>query len=318
MTTPYLQADTAVIGAGLTGSLIARGLSASGDSVAVLDKGRGPGGRLSVRRADIGSFAHGCPLDTVAGWLEALPPDQREALDLVDAGHAGDSRVQGLPKHLLGRISARFGALVAAIERIDGRWTLRNAEGAVLAKAHRLVLTAPAPQSAALLAALQPDWSNRLGALRIAPAWALLLAQDAAQVAPVWTAPASIHVQTQDALPGTELTGPAVRRWVVRLDDALSADLLEAEPSQVLEVVLRPLGLQPTDFLHASAHRWRYARVLDPQPEPLWVCETTALAVCGDAFAGASAAEPGHADLARCAASAAALLALWQPRATLA
>lgn len=315
MQTSCLQANTVVIGAGLTGSLIARGLAAAGDSVAVVDKGRGPGGRLSVRRTDFGNFAHGCPLDTLAGWLETLSPTQRQALDLGAAAQGIDARRQAQPKHLLSGLPAHFGAQVAAIGHAEGRWTLRDAGGAVLAESRRLVLTAPAPQSAALLSALQPDWSKRLGALRLAPAWAVLLAQAAERTAPAWSALGSMRVQAQDALPGAANADPAVRRWVVQLDDALSAELLEAAPSEVLEAVLGPLGLQPADFLYASAHRWRYARVLDPQPEPLWLCEATALAVCGDAFAGSMAGEAGHADLARCAASAAALLALWSPRA---
>ncbi|SDD69956.1 NAD(P)-binding protein [Aquimonas voraii] len=316
MPTLPLQANTVVIGAGLTGSLIARGLSAAGDSVAVIDKGRGPGGRLSVRRTDSGSFAHGCPLSTVSAWLQALPREPLQALGLPDSPGVDDPRVQALPRHLLEGIASRFGAQVVRIERAGERWRLWDADAALLAEARRLVLTAPAPQSAALLAGLQPEWSRRLGALGLAPAWALLLAQDATRPGPDWAKLASpaLRVLPQDSLPEADAAGPAVRRWVVQLGDAHSAALLEASPAQVLDAVLGLLGLGTADFLHSSAHRWRYARVLDPLPEPALVCARSELAVCGDAFAGTAGAAGPMADLQRCLASARALLDVWKYR----
>lgn len=321
MTTTHAHASTLIVGAGLTGSLVAHGLAAAGETVLVLDKGRGPGGRLSVRRTESGSFAHGCPLAATAAWVDALPAAHRRNLGLGDAPAASDPRVHALPKHLLGamlegRIEARFGMQVADIQRAGGLWQLRDADRRVLGEAQRLVLTAPPPQSAALLSELQPEWCARLRALELAPNWSVLLARDAAQAPPDWAAlrPSSARVLAQEVLPGPDAACLAVRRWVVQLDAAFSVDLLEAEPSQVLEAVLGPLGLQPSDFRYAGAHRWRYARVLDPLPDPILLCETTALAVCGDAFAAATPSAPGHADLARCAASAAALLDRWRPR----
>src|SRR5690349_18625283 len=49
----------AVIGAGLAGLALARFLTETGFPVKVFDKGRGPGGRMSTRRREEGTFDHG-------------------------------------------------------------------------------------------------------------------------------------------------------------------------------------------------------------------------------------------------------------------
>ena len=58
-------ADVAVVGAGIAGLAAARALRAAGHSVIVFDKGRGPGGRASSRRAEPFAFDHGAQYFTV-------------------------------------------------------------------------------------------------------------------------------------------------------------------------------------------------------------------------------------------------------------
>ncbi|OYX00993.1 MAG: deoxyribodipyrimidine photolyase, partial [Caulobacter vibrioides] len=59
----------AIIGAGMAGLSCAQALSAAGHAVQVLDKGRGPGGRMSTRRIKTPqgqvSFDHGAQFFTV-------------------------------------------------------------------------------------------------------------------------------------------------------------------------------------------------------------------------------------------------------------
>lgn len=308
METQALLANTAIIGAGLTGAWIASGLASAGADVLVLDKGRGPGGRLSVRRSDCGSFAHGCPLEAIANWAGTLPADSLQARGLGSTMAASDPRLQALPRHLLAGVPTRYETQVARIERGEAGWRLLDASGSAIAEARRLVLTAPAPQSAALLHDLQPDWSRRLRALRCAPAWCVLLAQPADQAEPDWRrlAPGLAEVQAQDALPGE-----GTRRWVLQLSEAASIERLQDSPQALLQAVLSQLGSEPSQWLHAAAHRWRYARVCEPLHEPLLLDDALQLAVCGDAFAGGR----DDSDLQRCRRSAEALLQRWLPAA---
>lgn len=55
----------AIIGAGMAGITAARTLSQAGYRVTVLEKSRGPGGRMSTRRTEFGSFDHGAQYFTV-------------------------------------------------------------------------------------------------------------------------------------------------------------------------------------------------------------------------------------------------------------
>jgi renalase len=299
--------DVAVVGAGLTGSLIAGAQSLAGGSVLVLDKARGAGGRLSIRRTPQGAFAHGCSTAVVAACVSASP---RLAEILRDSGRAASERAPEtpLPKRLLGAAQARFGVQVASIERADGRWRLRAAGGELLAEAARMVLTAPAPQSAALLESVRPDWAQTLRALRMRPAWSLLLALPAGRTAPNWSGAQELLGAVEEQAPNpVDAATNAYRRWVLRLSDAASVAMLEDSPEQVLAAVCERLGLAAGELSHAAAHRWRYARAIDFLPERLLHDRVQHLAVCGDVFA----ADASGGDLGRCVSSAEALLEAW-------
>jgi renalase len=303
---------TAVIGAGISGARIAGALAAAGQSVFVFDKGRGPGGRLSVRRTGCGDFAHGCPLPPVERMLAAAVPTLpgfEQAAGLVSA--EDDARVRALPRHLLGSAEARFAAQVARIERIEAGWRLRDATGAVLGEAQRLVLTAPAPQSAALLADIQPEWSRRLQSVGFRPNWSVLLALPEGAAEPEWDAafPWLARVESQLPQASADPAEAPVQRWVARLSDVASREALEAEPQQVIDALLTRLRAADLPWVHAAAHRWRYARVIEPLPEAAFCSDTLQLAVCGDAFAAGAA----DSDLGRCLVSAQALLTRWMP-----
>ena len=60
-----LKVDTCIVGSGIAGLLAANGLVEKNQSVLVVDKGRGVGGRMSVRRFANGTFDHGAQFFTV-------------------------------------------------------------------------------------------------------------------------------------------------------------------------------------------------------------------------------------------------------------
>ena len=92
------QPSILVVGAGVAGLACASELEAAGLDVQILDKGRGPGGRLSARRSPVGAFDHGTPDFTakdVALKADGTPPTppagKAQVGPVIDAIATGDA-----------------------------------------------------------------------------------------------------------------------------------------------------------------------------------------------------------------------------------
>ena len=155
------QCKVAVCGAGVAGALTARRLAEAGVAVTVFEAGRGPGGRTSARRTDLGHFDHGASYfapkteafaKTVDEWVAAGAAAEwrgrfgtlRDGAFQLDAAapprYVGAPRMSAIPRHLLAhdRITSVFGTRVMGAEFDDG-WTLRDASGADLGRFDAMV-----------------------------------------------------------------------------------------------------------------------------------------------------------------------------------
>jgi predicted NAD/FAD-dependent oxidoreductase len=257
-----------VVGAGLSGAFAARLLADQGVDVTVLDKGSGPGGRLSVRRADEGLFVHGAPaIDqhdprwaryaarwSDAGWLQGPGPRW--------AGEPPHAVVKGL----LDGLPLRSGCRVERLERLRRGWAAWTADGERVV-ADDLILAVPAPQAAALLG--DHPFAARLAACRYASAWVARLSLPVAP-GPLATSP---HATARGA----------GRAWVIEADAAWSAARIDDDADAVLPSLVslaRAMGMP--EPVAAEAHRWRYARCVEGVDAECLVDRD--LFVIGDAF----------------------------------
>jgi photolyase PhrII len=308
----------AIVGLGPAGALLARTLVDHGVPVVAIDKGRGPGGRLSTRRGDHGPIDHGAPglgplhpaiaryaaAWEAAGLLVPAPPTVRLA-----RGAGGDVEIttaeeedpalgltwlpapstSALLRHLLADVPARFGAAVTRIVREDGRFVGIGDDGELF-RADRLVVTAPGPQAAALLAEVSPALAARARAITPVATWVALVALPVAL--PVsWAIavpddPELGRIVRQSALPGR---APG-ERLALHLTDAASARWLEEPAEVVAQRALDALRrwVDVPEPLALSAHRWRYARGGPGLGAPVLVDGDVALA--GDGVAGGGVA----------------------------
>ena len=172
-----------VVGAGLAGLVAAQRLAAAGIRVTVFDKGRGPGGRMATRREGDACWDHGAQFFTARDprFAEMVARWTREGVATRWDRAAGPTVVDRLPRargvptmSALGRYLSRGldVRLASPIEAVlcgddegidrpgcDGPWRARPAlqgvagavEGAAEFAAQAMVLTAPVPQSLALL-----------------------------------------------------------------------------------------------------------------------------------------------------------------------
>lgn len=301
--------DVAIVGAGLSGLIAARGLSAAGRSVRLLDKGRSVGGRLATRRMGDATLDHGAQFFTVRSpEFAALVAEATGAGVVYEWCHGFDADGDGYPRHacrggmnalakwLAVGLDVTTGypvASVAPAERGDG-WTLTGSDGADI-DAGALVLTAPVAQSLALLDAggvhLDRVVRSDLESVRYFATLALLVTLDGPPAVPD---PGG--VQLPETEPFTFVAdnrrkgisaGEAV---TLHANHAYSAARYDDDPDEVraelLALAAPWLGDAPVRDVQLK--KWRYAGPLQPLPAE---CVTTTVAgaplvFAGDAFGG--------------------------------
>ncbi|MBT8047729.1 MAG: NAD(P)-binding protein [Xanthomonadales bacterium] len=294
----------AVVGAGMAGLTAARILSDQGHDVVVVDKARGPGGRMSTRRESGSRFDHGAQYFTardarfmrhVMGWQErGLVAAWEPRITVL--GDRGDRRGSGETQRFVAvpgmnaicrelaaeQADCRFGWNVQSVQRSDSGWVLRSGEDETL-ESDVLLLTAPPEQASQLLADEEVD--EALAGIEMMPCWALMAVLDK-PLCPDWDAafvnegPLS-WVASQASRPGR----PQDQAWVLHAGPEWSRLHLENPPEEIIDWLLEAARKLPIsqDFAVTSvvAHRWRYAQAAQPRNfGSLWY-ETKNLALAG-------------------------------------
>ena len=170
------MSTVAVVGAGLSGLVAAHGLSRDHD-VTVFEKSRSVGGRIATRYADGCEFDHGAqffiarsaafqaflqPLieqGVVASWSPRFAELERSKVIATRQWHdenphyVGVPRMNAIGKWLATGLDIRLLTTVARLERRNNHWLLFDSSGSTLGQFDWVVVTAPAPQTSALLSA---------------------------------------------------------------------------------------------------------------------------------------------------------------------
>jgi predicted NAD/FAD-dependent oxidoreductase len=288
----------AIIGAGMAGLACAGGLRATGHCVALFDKGRGPGGRMSTRRISTplgeASFDHGAQYFTardlrfrrlVDGWCEAGIAAPWPA--------AGDDAWVGLPgmnaiiRQMAAAHAVEWGHLVTGLVRKGDAWWLMGQAGES-GPFDAVILAIPAEQAATILSLHDFAMARIALMARSQPCWTSMFVFDRPldDIPPVMRNRNCIAWAARNsAKPGR--SGPEA--WVVQASAAWSAARLEASQEQVsvsLHAALADAasGTLP-EPLAAVSHRWRFALSAGTGDGALWNPDI-ALGVCGDWLLG--------------------------------
>lgn len=288
---------TVIVGAGISGLLLARALQARGESSLVLEKSRGFGGRLAVKRVGEAVFDSGAQFLTARDpAFVALVDDWRKA-GLLAAWPGSDSRLIGrpamnaVPKALAEGLAVLREHKVTAARPDGAGWMLELENRSPLA-AHRLVLTCPVPQALALLdaggATLPGALRNALNLLTYHPCLALLVTLDGPSRVPAEGLSPTFGPLRWIADNRAKGVAPAVPAAVtLHADPEFSAAHYPAPEDEVARKLLpfaEPwLGARVTS---ATLHRWKFSEPKATHPErSIWLPAVN-LGFAGDAFGG--------------------------------
>jgi predicted NAD/FAD-dependent oxidoreductase len=272
------------------------------------DKGRGAGGRASTRRADTLRFDHGAQYFTVRepefravvdAWLAAgivapwtgsiwlLRPGERPRLTEPRDRYVGVPGMSAIARHLADGLDVRFGARIARIERQGNRWSLFADSAESLGEYDGVIVTTPPEQASQLLEPL-PRLSEVAESVSSDPCWAVMASF--ADPIPVEAGFAGAFVEESPlswvARDSSKPGRPSGECWVLHGSPGWSRDHVESDPSVVEETLLsalfKALGCPAREPVHRAAHRWRYARALDPLESACLFDDELRVGVAGD------------------------------------
>lgn len=322
--------ETLIVGCGMTGLRTASLLQVAGHDVTVVDKGRRHGGRMATRRVDdavfdtgVVEFSASTPafrehLGTAAGEGHAHSIDRATAGPHAASHWRGAPLMRSLPAAMASRaqddrgapgtVTVQLATTVTALSVRDGRWVVTlERDGAVeLRTVDALVLTPPAPQSAALLrttAGIASDATlARLDAVAYEPSLTVLVRpiDRTLGAAPIedargLTREDAAHdlVRLQDnvrsgASPVAALTLQASARYS---DEHLDGD----RDAAAVALAAQASRLTGTALEVVHVHGWRFAQVTTGIDLPALRDDTSGapLVIAGDAFVTHAAAPQG-------------------------
>jgi len=317
--------SVAIIGAGLSGLACGHQLASQGVKVALFDKARGPGGRMSSKRRPSAALDLGAQAFTVrnerfankvaewqtAGCVAIWPTSRYQASASGWQTHNDDQlrytgapRMSAVTRHLADTLNALPNAAITlethitAFDKTTAGWQLHDTNGSIHGPFDVVVISAPPPQAKALLAEWEPTLSAACEAKPQRGCWAGWVIFEKplppiTQVAPAWH---TVHTQhsvlrlasRNHTKPGREHQPESIS-LLAQLDwsDLHIESDGESVAQQLLEafVSLLPNNTKLPNVIELGAHRWRYAQPAQAGQQA-YLYSTSGLALCGDSFKG--------------------------------
>lgn len=310
--------DVGIVGAGIAGLTLATELEAKGLEVALVDKGRGYGGRMATRRIENIRLDHGTQYFTAQSPDFQATVSRWESQDLIrtwfDTLNTTDNcpdtqprpryipksvGMTALPKALADALNApiHLGQRIVRLQVHPEAWGLVNEVGETLVICKQLVITAPLPQTLALFQQsgieLELHPRQTLESVRYAPslAWMILTENPYFKVhfpnglrfpegEPLSWMACNVSKYQQES-PLTALTLHASADFSKQCFEASEEDIWK----KLFPLIHRYTQVKEMDILVKQLHRWRYAFAENPLESPVFqVQHPLPLWLAGDAF----------------------------------
>jgi renalase len=272
--------DLLVLGSGIAGLAAARLAEDNGKSVLVIDKGRRLGGRVSTRRQDGFVFNHGAQFVTAKGTKFASLLVKAKAAGHIKDWQISDNKIveigtpsmRDLPQFMATGLMIRQQTEITKIAHHGGHIGFFDKDDMV-ATGRKAIITAPAAQTAKLLADIYTDLAATAGLASYDPCWTIMLGLEGDHglgTAPLRDEAVGIALgvpeftrsNQQSSLDAPALTIQATGQWSQKHLQDGSQMVIESLCQIWQNLTGKPLG----NIITATAHRWLYAKVITALP----------------------------------------------------
>lgn len=183
-------------------------------------------------------------------------------------------------------LDVTFRTRIGKLEAVDGLWRLVGDDGDELGRYDAVAISAPAPQTAALLKSAAPDMASRAAQVEMAPCWAAM----ASFAAPLGLGFDGAFVQDSPlswvCRNASKQGRPDGESWVLHGSPDWSHEHLELDrreaASRLLQAFRVALGGLTAEPIYLQAHRWRFALPTETLEEPCLFDAKSDLGACGD------------------------------------
>ena len=278
--------DLIILGSGIAGLAAARLAEKDDKSVLVVDKGQRLGGRVSTRRKNGFLFNHGAQFVTAKGnEFASLLADARKAGSLKDwrIGPAktvqiGTPSMRDLPQFMARGTEIRQQIEVTRVAHIGPHIGFFD-DASLIARGRQAIISAPAPQTARLLANIYPDLAATAELAKYDPCWTIMLGLEADikpvgrlqdQFFPIRNEAAGVSLAVPENMRIADklaLNNPTPAALTIQASGRWSQQYRDEDRQTVIAqlcAIWEKISGQPLPpILDASAHRWLYAKVTE-------------------------------------------------------
>jgi predicted NAD/FAD-dependent oxidoreductase len=282
------KAEIIIVGAGITGLRIAKKLSQiqTPQSLSVLEKSRGLGGRFATRRTEHSRFDHGAPFFNSRDIEpdEGIPYFSTAEGDFYSIAGGMTGLAKSWSIDLPIQKNTRVTHIQAAPLKNNQNWIVTTDSGEFLT-CETLILTPPLPQALLLLEESKIAFDPKLKSIHYEKAIILLFEGDAFPGSPDFETyfDSDLHSLVNQKSKGTS-DGPA---FVLTFSPKWSALHFEEPDAVILEKAMEVVRKQFKNFSGGipELKKWRYSKTESLWPEPYCLVQSTpTLILAGDAF----------------------------------
>lgn len=293
--------NIAIVGAGLAGATLTQRLLAAGRRVTLYEKSRGTGGRLArcglgEKHTNLGAPWFEARTSGFRDWLREQP--EVAVQNLTPMTFTGRPLppvevfsvmpyLSRLTRRLFAGATLNTGTRITGLARNGRQIGVKDATGQLIAMHDAVIVTAPAPQSVALL---QPadTLASRAASVKTLPAWVTLISLERSSgiANGYFRGDHPVLARAVRAQPGPGAASNALAEiWQLEADADWSAGHIEMPSHNVTMEMLTSFSDSTRGSLNINGlrtHRWRYARHRSELTDDYLWCPERRIGACGD------------------------------------